>query len=66
MSPIIFTEGHLMKIEWLVANVTAVRSPDIAERAILEVILVRRCFGQFRPHLWSGSDFVMWEPPFEP
>ena len=31
-----------MKIEWLVANVTAVGSPDRAKRAILEVILVGR------------------------
>ena len=28
-----------MKIEWLVTNVTVVRSADRAERAILEVIL---------------------------
>ena len=33
-----------MKIEWLVANVTAVRSPDIAEHAILEVILPEHFF----------------------
>ena len=32
-----------MKKEWLVANVTAVRSPDRAEHAILELILA----GQF-------------------
>ena len=37
-----------MKIEWLIANVTAVGSPDIAEGAILGVILSGRCFGQFR------------------
>ena len=34
-----FTLGHLMKIEWLVTNVTAVGSPDRAERAILGMIL---------------------------
>ena len=34
-----------MKMEWLVADVTAVGSPDRAERDILEVILVGRCFG---------------------
>ena len=39
LSPNKFTQGHLMKIEWLVANVTAVGSPDRAKRAILEVIL---------------------------
>ena len=37
-----FTQGHLVKIEWLVADVTAVGSPDRAERAILGVILVGR------------------------
>ena len=47
------------EIELLVADVTAVGSPDIAECAILEVILDERCFGQFRPYLWSGSQFVM-------
>ena len=33
-----------MKIEWLVTNVTAVRSPDSAERAILKAILADRFF----------------------
>ena len=33
-----------MKTESLVANVTAVGSPDRAERAILEVILAGRFF----------------------
>ena len=37
-----FTLGHLMKIEWLVANVTAVGSPDRAKRAILGVLLAER------------------------
>ena len=35
MGPKHFNEGHLMKKEWLVADVTSVGSPDIAERAIL-------------------------------
>ena len=39
-----FTESHSMKIEWLVGNVTAVRSPDRAERAILKLILAGRSF----------------------
>ena len=39
MSPDIFTLSHLMKKEWLVTNVTAVRSADRAEYAILKVIL---------------------------
>ena len=30
----------------------------LMERAILEVILAWRCFGQFRPYLWSRSHFV--------
>ena len=54
-----FTQGHSMKIKWLVADVTAVGSPDRAEHAILGVILVGRCFGQFRLDFWSGSHFVM-------
>ena len=33
-----------MKIEWLVIDVTAVGSPDRAERAILGVILAGRFF----------------------
>ena len=41
-----------MKLELLVADVTAVGSPDIAERDILEVLLAGRCFGQFRPYLF--------------
>ena len=55
-----------MKIEWLVADVTAVGAPDKAERAILEVILDGRCFGLFRLYLWPGSHFVMQQPPLEP
>ena len=54
-----FIHGHSMNIKWLVADVTAVGASDIAERAILGVIVVRRCFGQFRPYLWSGSHFVI-------
>ena len=34
-----------MKIEWVVTDVTAVGSPDIAERATLGVILARYLFG---------------------
>ena len=43
MSTNTFTWGHLMKIEVLVADVTAVGSPDRAERDVLEVILAGRC-----------------------
>ena len=45
-----FTQGHLMKLEWLVTNVTAGGSPEIVKRAILGVILAGRCFGLFRPY----------------
>ena len=47
------------KIKWLVAGVTAVGSPDRAERAISEVILAGRFFGQFRPYLLPESHFVV-------
>ena len=39
MSPGIFTWGLLMKIEWLVADVTHVGGPDRAEHDIFEMIL---------------------------
>ena len=42
-----------MKIVLLVDDVTAVGSPDRAERAIWGVILA--VLGQFRPLLWLGS-----------
>ena len=54
-----------MKINWLVADVTAVGSPDRAEHAILVVILAVRFFGQFGLYFLSGSHFVMDEPPLE-
>ena len=59
-----FTKGHFMKIETLVADVTAVGSPDRAERTILEVILARHCFGQFRAYLWLGGAFCDIGAPF--
>ena len=48
MSPNNFTKGHLVKIEWLVADMTAVRSLDRAERAILGVLVAWRVIGQSR------------------
>ena len=48
MSPTSVTQGHIMKIERLVADVTDVGSPDKAEHAMLGVILAGRCLGQFR------------------
>ena len=54
----------IIKIEWLVTDVTAVEFPDRAERAILGLIFGD--FGQFRPFLWPGSHCVVKEPPLEP
>ena len=45
-----------MKIEWLVTDVTAVRSPDRAERAILRATLAGRLF------LLIQAVFVVGEP----
>ena len=66
MSPNKFTQGHLMKMQWLVADVTAVGSPDRAEGAILGLIWAKRPFGQFRLYLWPGNHFVLKEPHIEP
>ena len=54
-----YPQGHLMKIEWLVAGVTAVGSLDRTERAIWGVIVTGCIFGQFRSYLWLGMHFVM-------
>ena len=54
-----FNLGYLMKIEWLVTNLTAVGSPGRAERAVLGVISAGRVFGEFRIYLWSLSHIVM-------
>ena len=59
LSPNKFTQGYLLKIEWLVTNETAVGSLDIAEHVILWVIFPAHFFGQFRPLLWSGSNSVI-------
>ena len=45
-----------MEIEWFVANVTADRSPDRAERATLGVILAGRVFSPIQ------DIFVVAEP----
>ena len=50
-----FTYGHLVKIEWVVADVTGVGSLDRAKHAILGVIVAGRLFCQFRLYLWSRS-----------
>ena len=54
-----------MKIEWLVADVTAIGFRGRVEGAIWGVILAGRVFGQFSTYLWSLSHFVMLEPPVE-
>ena len=54
-----FIWGHLVKIEGLIADVTAVGSLDRAERTILGMIVAGRVFGQSRSYLWSGSHFVV-------
>ena len=59
MSSSNFTEGHIVKIEWLISDVMAVGSPARAERAILGLILAGRVFGQARSCLWSGARFVV-------
>ena len=48
-----------MKIEWLVADATAVGCHDRAKRAILGVIVAGRVFGQSRSFAWPGSHFVV-------
>ena len=63
LSPNTLSKEDFLKIERSVADVTSVGFPDRAERAILEMILD---VGQFRPHLWPGSYFVMWEPLLGP
>ena len=54
-----------MKVEWLVADVTAVKSLDRAECAILGVIVAGRIFGQSRSFLWPASYFLVQEAPLE-
>ena len=44
LGPNNFTQGHLAKIEWLIADVTAVRPLERAEHAILGVILAKCVF----------------------
>ena len=46
LSSNIFNQGHLLKIEWLVTDVTAIGSPDRAERAILGGPHGWECFWQ--------------------
>ena len=59
MSPDDFTQDHLMKIEWLVTDVTAVGDPDRAKRAILGVILVGHFLANPGRICGQGSHFMM-------
>ena len=54
-----------MKIEWLVADATAVGCLDRAKRAILGMIVAGLAFGRSGTYLWSESHFVVQEPPLE-
>ena len=54
-----FTQGHLVKIEWLSSDFMSPGSPDRAERAISVLILAGRVFGQSRSCLWPGGHFVV-------
>ena len=56
MSPNKSTQGYIMKLEWLLADVTAVRSPEIAEHTTSGVILVWRLFWPIQ------AVFVVGEP----
>ena len=46
-----------MKIEWLVTNVTAVRSTDKAEHVILGMVLAERCFANSGRICGRGATF---------
>ena len=60
-----FALGHSMKMEWLIANATAVGSPDRAGRAILGVFVVGRVFGQSRSFFVVGELICGVGIPFE-
>ena len=53
-----------MKIEWLITDVIAVRSPAREESVVLGVTL--GFFDRFRAILWSESHFAIWNSPLEP
>ena len=49
-----------MKLEWFVADVTAVVSLDRVGYSFLGVIVAGRVFGQSRSFLLPGSHFVVY------
>ena len=54
------TRDHLMKIEWLITNVTVVASSIRAECAVFGF------FGQIKLILWPESHSLLWKPPLVP
>ena len=65
MSPNNLTQGHLVKRECLAADITPVGSLDRAKCPILGVAVAERVFGESRSFWWSGSHFVVLDPPLE-
>ena len=57
MSPDNFTWGQSIKIEWLVADVAAVRSPDRSECVILGGYFSRALFLQIQAVFVAGKPF---------
>ena len=64
MSPNTLTQGHLIKIEWLFADVTFVGSHDRGERANLGMIL--SVFWPIQAAFVVGEPLLTWKSPFEP
>ena len=64
MSRNTFTQGHLSKIEWLVADVTAVVHIPWQSKTCYFEYVVGCFFGQYRLYVWPGNHFVMCESPF--
>ena len=60
LSPNNFTEAHIIKTEWLAANMPSLRSPDRAKRDIFVMMLhtYLDIFCQSSPFLWFGSHSV--------
>ena len=64
-SPNDFTDGHVLKIDWLVTNVTPVGCPDRGERAKLGMIM--RVFWSIQATFVVGEPLCdVGVPPFEP
>ena len=54
-----FTQGHSVKIEWLISDVTVVGYPEIAERANLGGIVAGRVFSPIQVIFVIGGHFVV-------